>query len=140
MFYTCSTLIIISVSYFYSRLYTFTTRVYIRLQPIPITLIILAIETLSFNIVSALIRVLIKYSLWIGVLVLEADTLEALLLKRTERGAEGASSSESESDSEGILYYLSSSSSSSSSKRLIKESTGSNLLLDNPKSGKLNKI
>jgi hypothetical protein len=140
MFYTCSTSIIISVSYFYSRLYTFTTRVYIRLQPIPITLIILAIETLSFNIVSALIRVLIKYSLWIGVLVLEADTLEALLLKRTERGAEGASSSESESDSEGILYYLSSSSSSSSSKRLIKESTGSNLLLDNPKSGKLNKI
>jgi hypothetical protein len=87
---------------------------------------ILAIGTLLFNIVSALIRVLIECSLRIGVLVLEADTLEALLLERTEGGAEGASSSESESDSEGILYYLSSSSSLSSS--------------DNPKSGKLNKI
>jgi hypothetical protein len=128
------------MSCFYPRSRAFTTRVYIRLRPIPITLIILAIGTLLFNIVSALIRVPIECSLRIGVLVLEADTLEALLLKRTEGGAEGALSSESESDSEGILYHLSSSSSSSLSERLTKESVGSDSSLDNPKSGKLNKI
>jgi hypothetical protein len=74
------------------------------------------------------------------VLVLEADTLEASLLERTEGGAEGALLSESESDSEGILYYSSSSSSLSLSERLTKESAGSDSSLDNPKSGKLNKI
>jgi hypothetical protein len=47
---------------------------------------ILAIGTLLFNIVSALIRVPIECSLRIGVLVLEVDTLEALLLERTEGG------------------------------------------------------
>jgi hypothetical protein len=73
-------------------------------------------------------------------LVLEVDTLEALLLKRIEGGTEGALLLESESDLEGILYYLSSSSSLSSSERLTKESVGSDSSLDNPKSGKLNKI
>jgi hypothetical protein len=103
---------------------------------------ILAIGTLLFNIVSALIRVPIECSLRIGVLVLEVDTLEALLLERTEGGGgvEGALSSESESDSEGILYYLSSSSSLSLLERLTKESAGSDSSLDNLKSGKLNKI
>ena len=102
-------------------------------------LMILVIGTLLFNIVSALIRVLIEYSLRIGVLVLEADTLVAPLLKRI-RGAEGALLSKLESELEGILYHLSSSSSSSLSELLAKESLGSNSLLDNPKSGKLNKI
>jgi hypothetical protein len=74
-----------------------------------------------------------------GVLVLEADALVALLLKRI-RGAEGALSSESESESEGILYYSSSSSSSSSSELLAKESSGSDSSLDNLKSRKSNKI
>ena len=66
------------------------------------TLIILVIRTLLFNIVSALIRVLIEYSLRIEVLVLEADTLVVLLLKRIG-GAEGAPLSKSESELEGIL-------------------------------------
>jgi hypothetical protein len=105
---------------FYLYLRAFIIRVYIRLRPIPVTLIILAIGTLLFNIVSALIRVLIECSLRIRVLVLEADTLEALLLKRTEGGTEGALSSESELDLEGILYYLSSSSSLSLLERLRK--------------------
>jgi hypothetical protein len=105
----------------------------------PITLIILAIGTLSFNIVSALIRVPIECSLRIGVLVPEAEVLDALLFGRTGGGAEGALSLESESELEGILYHSSSSSSSSSSERLVRESTGSDSSLDNPKSGKLNK-
>jgi hypothetical protein len=100
---------------------------------------ILVIRTFSFNIVSALIRVLIEYSLWIGVLVPEADTLVVLLLERI-KGAEGALLSKSELESEGILYYLSSSSSLSSLELLTKEILGSDSLLDNPKSGKLNKI
>jgi hypothetical protein len=95
------------------------------------TLIILVIRTLLFNIVSTLIRVLIKYSLWIGVLVLEADILVALLLKRI-KGAEGALSSKSELELEGILYHLSSFSSLSLLELLAKESLGSNSLLDNP--------
>jgi hypothetical protein len=104
-----------------------------------VTLIILVIGTLSFNIVSTLIRALIECSLRIGVLVLEADALVALLLERI-RGAEGAPSSESESESEGILYYSSSSSSLSLSELLAKESSGSDSSSDNPKSGKSNKI
>jgi hypothetical protein len=103
------------------------------------TLIILVIRTLLFNIVSALIRVLIEYSLRIGVLVLEADVLIVLLLKRI-KGAEGALSSKSESESEDILYYSSSFFSLSSLELLAKESLGSNSSLDNLKSGKLNKI
>jgi hypothetical protein len=86
VFCICSTLIIISVSCFYLRLRAFAIRVYIRLRPISVTLMILAIGTLLFNIVSALIRVPIECSLRIGVLVLEVDTLEALLLERTEGG------------------------------------------------------
>jgi hypothetical protein len=100
---------------------------------------ILVIRTFSFNIVSALIRVLIEYSLWIGVLVPEADTLVVLLLERI-KGAEGALLSKSELESEGILYYSSSSSSLSSLELLTKEILGSDSLLNNPKSGKLNKI
>jgi hypothetical protein len=73
-------------------------------------------------------------------LVLEADTLEVLLLKRIEGGAEDALLSELESDLEDILYYLSSSSSLSSSERLTKETIGSDSSLDNPKSRKSNKI
>jgi hypothetical protein len=103
------------------------------------TLIILVIGTLSFNIVSALIRVPIECSLRIGVLVLEVDILVVLLLKRIG-GAEGALSSKSELESEGILYYLSSSSSLSSLELLAKESLGSDSSLDNPKSRKSNKI
>jgi hypothetical protein len=85
-FYTCSTLIIILVSCFYPRSRAFTTRLYIRVRPIPVTLMILVVRTLSFNIVSALIRVLIEYSLRIRVLVPEADTLVALLLERIGGG------------------------------------------------------
>jgi len=99
---------------------------------------ILAIGTLSFNIVSALIRVLIEYSLRIRVLVPEVDALIAPLPERI-RGVEGAPSSKSESESEGILYYSSSSSSSSSSELLAKESSDSDSSSDSPKSGKLNK-
>jgi hypothetical protein len=69
----------------------------------------------------------------------EVDALVALLLRRIE-GAEGASSSELESELDGILYYLSPSSSSSLLELLVKESLDSDLSLDNPKSGKLNKI
>jgi hypothetical protein len=98
----CFTLIIILVSCFYLRSRAITIRLYIQVRPIPITLIILVIETLLFNIVSALIRVLIEYSLRIEVLVLEADTLVVLLLKRIG-GAEGAPLSKSESELEGIL-------------------------------------
>jgi hypothetical protein len=98
----CFTLIIILVSCFYLRSRAITIRLYIQVRPIPITLIILVIETLLFNIVSALIRVLIEYSLRIEVLVLEADTLVILLLKRIG-GAEGAPLSKSESELEGIL-------------------------------------
>jgi hypothetical protein len=100
---------------------------------------ILVIGTLSFNIVSALIRAPIEYSLRIGVLVLEADTLIAPLLERI-REAEDTLSSKSELESEDILYYSSSSSSLSSLELLAKESSGSDSSLDNPKSGKLNKI
>ena len=78
-FYTCFTSTIISVSYCYPRSRAFATRVYIRLRPIPVTLIILAIGTLSFNIVSALIRVSIEYSLRIRVLVPEAEALDTPL-------------------------------------------------------------
>jgi hypothetical protein len=98
----CFTLIIILVSCFYLRSRAITIRLYIQVRPIPITLIILVIETLLFNIVSALIRVLIEYSLRIEVLVLEVDTLVVLLLKRIG-GAEGAPLSKSESELEGIL-------------------------------------
>jgi hypothetical protein len=114
----CSTLIIISVFCFYLRSRAFAVRVYIRLQLIPVTLIILAIGTMSFNIVSALIRVLIECSL---------------------QRAEGALLLESELESEGILYHSYSSSSSSLLERLVRESAGSNSLLDNLKLGKLNK-
>jgi hypothetical protein len=103
------------------------------------TLIILVIGTLLFNIISALIRALIKYYLQIRVLVPEADTLVAPLLERIG-GAEGALLSKSESESEGILYYLSSSSSLSLLELLAKESSGSNSSLNNPKLGKSNKI
>jgi hypothetical protein len=127
------------VFYFYLRSHTFTIRVYIQLQLIPITLIILAIGTMSFNIVSALIRVLIECSLQIGVLVLEAEVLDTPLFRRIGGGAEGALLLESELESEGILYHLYSSSSSSLLERLMRESAGSNSLLDNPKLGKLNK-
>jgi len=101
---------------------------------------ILAIGTLLFNIVSALIRVPIECSLRTGVVVPEADALIGPLLGRAEEGAGGASSSESESESEGILYHSSSSSSSFSSERLAKEGAGSDSSSDNPKSGKSNKI
>jgi hypothetical protein len=103
------------------------------------TLIILVIETLLFNIVSALIRALIECSLRIRVLVPEADALIALLLKRIG-GVEGALSSKSELELKGILYYSSSSSSLSSLELLAKESLGSDLLLNNLKLRKSNKI
>ena len=135
----CSTLIIILVSCFYPRSRAFTIRLYIQVRPIPMTLIILVIGTLLFNIVSALIRALIECSLRMGVLVPEADALVALLLKRIG-GAEGALSSKSELELEGILYYSSSSSSLSLSELLAKESLGSNSSSDNLKSGKSNKI
>jgi hypothetical protein len=77
--------------------------------------------------------------LWIRVLVPEVDALIALLLKRIG-GVEGALSSKLKSESEDILYYLSSSSYLSLLELLAKESLGFNSLLDNPKSGKLNKI
>jgi hypothetical protein len=75
----------------------------------------------------------------IGVLVLEADALVAPLLERIG-GAEGAPSSKLESELKGILYYLSSSSSLSLLELLAKESSGSDLSSNNPKSRKLNKI
>jgi hypothetical protein len=99
---------------------------------------ILAIGTLLFNIVSALIQVPMEYSLRIGVLVPEADALVAPLPGRI-RGVEGASLFESESESEGILYHSSSSSSSSSSELLAKESSDSDSSSDSPKLGKSNK-
>jgi hypothetical protein len=71
--------------------------------------------------------------------VLEADTLIEPLLKRTEGGAEGALSSESELESKDILYHLSSLSSLFSLERLTKESIDSNSSLDNPKLRKSNK-
>jgi hypothetical protein len=103
------------------------------------TLIILVIETLLFNIISALIRVLIKYSLRIKVLVLKVNTLIALLLKRI-KGAEDTLLFKLELELKGILYYLSFSSFSSLLELLVKESLDSNLLLNNPKLEKLNKI
>jgi hypothetical protein len=138
-FYMCSTLIIILVSCFYLRSRAFAIRLYIRVRPIPMTLMILVIGTLLFNIVSALIRALIECSLRMGVLVPEADALVALLLKRIG-GAEGALSSKLELELKGILYYSSSSSSLSLSELLAKESSGSDLSLDNLKSEKSNKI
>ena len=69
----------------------------------------------------------------------EVDALVAPLLERI-KGVEGASSSESELESEGILYYSSSSSSSSPSELLAKESSDSDWSSDNLKSGKSNKI
>ena len=72
-------------------------------------------------------------------MVPKADALIAPLLKRI-RGAEGALSSKSELESEGILYYSSSSSSFSLLELLAKESLDFNSSLDNPKLGKLNKI
>jgi hypothetical protein len=104
-----------------------------------VTLIILVIGTLLFNIVSALTRALIEYSLRIGVLVPEADALVAPLLERIG-GAEGALLSKSESELKGILYHSSSFSSLSLLELLAKESSGSNSSLDNLKSGKSNKI
>jgi hypothetical protein len=71
--------------------------------------------------------------------VLEADALVEPLLRRAEEGAGGALSSESESESEGILYHSSSLSSLFSLERLAKESVDSNSSLDNPKLGKSNK-
>ena len=138
-FCTCSTLIIILVSCFHPRSRAFAVRLYIRVRPIPVTLMILVIGTLLFNIVSALIRAPIECSLRMGVLVLEADALVAPLLERIG-GAEGALSSESELELEGILYHSSSSSSLSSSELLAKESSGSDSSSDNPKLGKSNKI
>jgi hypothetical protein len=73
------------------------------------------------------------------VVVPEADALIVVLFRRAGGGAKGALSSELESELEGILYHLSSSSSLSLLERLAKESTGSNLLSDNLKSGKSNK-
>jgi hypothetical protein len=64
-------------------------------------------------------------------LVLEANALIALLLKRI-RGVEGALLSKSELESEGILYYSSSSSSFSLLELLAKKSLDFNSLLDNP--------
>ena len=62
-FYTYSTSITISVSYYHPRSQAVTTRVYIRFRLIPITLIILDKGTLSFSIVIALIRAPIEHSL-----------------------------------------------------------------------------
>ena len=82
---------------------------------------------------------LIECSLRIKVLVLKAEVLDTPLFKRTGGGVEDALLLESELKLEDILYYLSSSSSLSSLERLVKESIGSNSLLDNLKSRKLNK-
>ena len=70
--------------------------------------------------------------------VLKADILIVVLFRRVGGGAKGALLSKLELELEGILYHLSSSS-LSLLERLAKESTGSNLLLDNLKLGKLNK-
>jgi hypothetical protein len=127
------------MSYFYLYSRAFIIRLYIRVRLILMTLIILVIETLLFNIISALIRVLIKYSLRIKVLVLKVNTLIALLLKRI-KGAEDTLLFKLELELKGILYYLSFSSFSSLLELLVKESLDSNLLLNNPKLEKLNKI
>jgi hypothetical protein len=127
------------MSYFYLCSRAFIIRLYIRVRLILMTLIILVIETLLFNIISALIRVLIKYSLRIKVLVLKVNTLIALLLKRI-KGAEDTLLFKLELELKGILYYLSFSSFSSLLELLVKESLDSNLLLNNPKLEKLNKI
>jgi hypothetical protein len=73
------------------------------------------------------------------VLVLEVNALITPLLKRI-RGAEGALLFKLKLELKGILYYLFSSSSSFLLKLLVKESLGSNLLLNNLKLKKLNKI
>jgi hypothetical protein len=127
------------MSYFYLYSRAFIIRLYIRVRLILMTLIILVIETLLFNIISALIRVLIKYSLRIKVLVLKVNTLITLLLKRI-KGAEDTLLFKLELELKGILYYLSFSSFSSLLELLVKESLDSNLLLNNPKLEKLNKI
>ena len=134
-----STLITILVSYCYPRSRAVAARVYIRFRLIPVTLMILDKGTLLFSIVIALIRAPIECSLQTGVVVPEADALVVILFGRAGGGAKGASSSKLESELKGILYHSSSSSSSSLLERLAKESVGSNLLLDNLKSGKLNK-
>jgi hypothetical protein len=69
----------------------------------------------------------------------EADVLIVVLLERVRGGAEGVSSSKSESESEDILYHSSFLSSLSLSERLVKESAGSDSSSDNPKSEKSNK-
>jgi Mn2+/Fe2+ NRAMP family transporter len=127
------------MSCFYPRSRVFTIKLYILIRLIPVTLIILAIGILSFIIISALIRVLIKCSLRIKVLILEVNILIILLLKRIER-VKGASSFKSKLKSKGILYYSSSSSFSFLLELLIKESSDFNSSLNNLKSKKSNKI
>jgi hypothetical protein len=73
------------------------------------------------------------------VVVLEADALVVILFRRVREGAKGALLSELELELEGILYHLSSSSSLSLLERLVKESVGSDLSLDNLKLKKSNK-
>ena len=72
-------------------------------------------------------------------MVLEADILIIVLFKRIKGGIKDALLFKLELKLKGILYYLSFLSSLSLLKRLVKESIGFNLLLDNLKLGKLNK-
>ena len=73
-------------------------------------------------------------------LVLKAEALNALLLKRVKEGAEDTLLLELKSELKGILYYSSSSSFLFSLKRLAKERKGSDSLLNNLKLRKLNRI